>query len=94
MDDVLCTLLNFKGCQSFKNQKNGPFWSPPWKSPSQVTALTSSATLVNERSMEVWLRVMHCDIITNKMEDCDVWNLLFQISSNFVTFETNFGDSF
>ena len=42
---------------------------------------------------------MHCGIIVGslpaKMEDCLLLGIFFsQISSDFVTFETNFGDSF
>ena len=33
-------------------------------------------------------------IYTSKMEDLLLWNLLFQISSDFVTFENNFRDGF
>ena len=33
-------------------------------------------------------------IYTSKMEDLLLWNLLFQISSDFVTFENNFSDGF
>ena len=33
-------------------------------------------------------------IYKNKMEDLLLWNLLFQISSDFVTFENNFRDGF
>ena len=33
-------------------------------------------------------------IYTSKMEDLLLWNLLFQISSDFVTFEKKFRDGF
>ena len=33
-------------------------------------------------------------IYTSKMEDLLLWNLLFQISSDFVTSENNFRDGF
>ena len=62
--DGWCVVYIVKGCQSFKNQKNG--WSPLWT--PQVAALTSSSTCsewkVNEGVAKPSLR--HCGIITSK----------------------------
>ena len=48
---------------------------------------------VNERSLAKTKGQRHYGHI-NKMEDLLLRNLLFQISSDFVTFETNFRDGF
>ena len=58
-----------------------------------IKALTSMLFTVNERSLRVWLKNQrHYGHINKQMEDLLLKNLLFQISSNFVTFETNFRD--
>ena len=48
---------------------------------------------VNERSLRVLLKKQrHYGHINKQMEDLLLRNLMFQISSDFVTFETNFRD--
>ena len=50
---------------------------------------------VNERSLKVWLnQIALWDINEQNGGLSLLWNLLFQISSNFVTFQTNFRDGF
>ena len=49
---------------------------------------------VNEMSQGVAKTKGNLGRYTCKMEDLLLWNLLFQISSDFVTFENNFRDGF
>ena len=70
MDDVLSVYI-VEGCQSFKIQKNDPFWSPPWKTP--ITALTSSSKCSKWKVSEGVAKPRHYGIITSKMEDYCCW---------------------
>ena len=61
-----------------------------------IKALTSMLFTVNERSLWVWLNQIAFIWYINKQNGglSLLMNLLFQISSEFVTLETNFRDGF
>ena len=65
-----------------------------WKLPP-IKALTSMLFTVNERSLWVWLnQIALWDINDQNGGLLLLMNLLFQISFDFVIFETNFRDGF